>query len=373
MAVGLAAVLRRVPLVVAEQNTHPGAANRLLARFARASAVAFEGTPLPRAVVTGNPVRAEIAGLGDARASRGRPCPPRDRPDPGARPGGRGIARRTAHQPGRDRGPPGMERPRPTWPSATSWADGTGSSSPPQVPSDLGLVAYEPVEYEEDMPTALAAADVAVCRSGSGTCFELAAAGLPSILVPSPVVTADQQTGNARRLVDAGAAVLVPDAELDGARLVAEVDRLLGDPTRRADDGRCRQRAGPDPTLPTPSPPSPRSTPVADASEVELDLSAARRIHVTNVGGAGMSAVATLLAEMGHRVTGHDPSTDSPFLGPLAALGVDGHGVRRPTSLPDGVDAVVVSTATPERPPAGRGRPGRPASGCGTGRERSPR
>ena len=84
------------------------------------------------------------------------------------------------------------------------------------------------------MPAALAAADVAVCRSGSSTCFELAAAGLPAVLVPSPYVTADQQTGNARHLVDAGAAVLVPDAELDGPRLVAEVDAILADDDRRA-------------------------------------------------------------------------------------------------------------------------------------------
>ena len=99
---------------------------------------------------------------------------------------------------------------------------------------DLGALDYRAVPYEDDMPTALAAADLAVCRSGSGTCFELAAMGLPAVLVPSPVVTADQQTRNAERLVAAGAAVLVPDGELDGARLVAEVDRLLGDDAGRA-------------------------------------------------------------------------------------------------------------------------------------------
>jgi UDP-N-acetylglucosamine--N-acetylmuramyl-(pentapeptide) pyrophosphoryl-undecaprenol N-acetylglucosamine transferase len=51
-------------------------------------------------------------------------------------------------------------------------------------------------------------------------------------LVPSPYVTADHQTANARHLVDAGAAVLVPDGELDGDRLAAEVDGLLADPVR---------------------------------------------------------------------------------------------------------------------------------------------
>jgi UDP-N-acetylmuramate--alanine ligase len=58
-------------------------------------------------------------------------------------------------------------------------------------------------------------------------------------------------------------------------------------------------------------------------AEPPLDLSAPRRIHVTNIGGAGMSAVATLLAEMGHVVSGHDPAESSPFLDPLRALGVD--------------------------------------------------
>ena len=100
------------------------------------------------------------------------------------------------------------------------------------------------------MPAALAAADLAVCRSGSSTCFELAAVGLPAVLVPSPVVTADQQTRNARRLVDAGAAVLVPDAELDGARLAAEVDALLADDDAPRRDGRGRPGLGPARTRP---------------------------------------------------------------------------------------------------------------------------
>ena len=98
---------------------------------------------------------------------------------------------------------------------------------PPGAP-----LAYEALEYDDDMPTSLAAADLVVCRSGASSSFELLAAGLPSVLVPSPFVTADHQTANARHLARAGAAVVVPDAELDGARLVAEVDALLADPAR---------------------------------------------------------------------------------------------------------------------------------------------
>jgi UDP-N-acetylmuramate--alanine ligase len=76
-----------------------------------------------------------------------------------------------------------------------------------------------------------------------------------------------------------------------------------------------------------------------------LDLERAHRIHVTNVGGAGMSAIATLLLEMGHPVTGHDPSDGTPFLDPLRALGAE-ISTGPPGPLP-ATDAVVVSTATP--------------------------
>jgi undecaprenyldiphospho-muramoylpentapeptide beta-N-acetylglucosaminyltransferase len=234
VAVGLAAVLRRVPLVVAEQNAVPGAANRLLARFALASAVSFEGTPLPHAVVTGNPIRPEIVAIDPARdraAAR--------------RQFGVGDGRRVVLVFGGSLGalrinravlaalPEWRERDDLTVHHVVGARDWDAISA--VVPGDVGRVEYRPVRYEDDMPAALAAADLAVCRSGSSTCFELAAVGLPAVLVPSPYVTADQQTHNARRLVDAGAAVLVPDAELDGARLVAEVDRLLADDERRVE------------------------------------------------------------------------------------------------------------------------------------------
>jgi UDP-N-acetylglucosamine--N-acetylmuramyl-(pentapeptide) pyrophosphoryl-undecaprenol N-acetylglucosamine transferase len=233
VAVALAAVLRRVPVVVAEQNAAPGLANRLIARFARASAVSFEGTPLPRAVVTGNPVRAEVAALGDghgrtaARARLGV--------DPG-----RHLVLVTGGSLG------ALQLNLATVGALELWRDRADLSIrhvvgprdwdriSPMAPADLGALEYRAVRYEDDMPTAMAAADLAVCRSGSGTCFELATIGLPAVLVPSPFVTADQQTRNAERLVAAGAAVLVPDAELDAARLVTEVDQLLADDAARA-------------------------------------------------------------------------------------------------------------------------------------------
>jgi UDP-N-acetylglucosamine--N-acetylmuramyl-(pentapeptide) pyrophosphoryl-undecaprenol N-acetylglucosamine transferase len=97
-----------------------------------------------------------------------------------------------------------------------------------------GGLQYQAVRYEDDMPRAFAAADLAVSRAGSSTVFELAAVGLPAVLVPSPHVTADHQTANARALERAGGAVVVPDAELDGDRLAHDCDALLGDPERLA-------------------------------------------------------------------------------------------------------------------------------------------
>jgi undecaprenyldiphospho-muramoylpentapeptide beta-N-acetylglucosaminyltransferase len=238
-----AAVLLRVPIVVAEQNTHPGAANRLAARFAEASAVSFPDTPLPRAVVTGNPIRPEIAaidrstaGMHSAREALGLPQDRRVVLVAGGSLGARSINEATL----------GL---------AAAWADRTAvairhvvgrrdweaiHAAVSDIPADR--LVYQQVEYEAAMPLALAAADVGVFRSGSSMCFEVAAAGLPAILVPSPFVTGDHQTGNARWLADAGGAVLLPDGELTADRLAEELDLLLDDPERRDAMGEASHR-----------------------------------------------------------------------------------------------------------------------------------
>jgi undecaprenyldiphospho-muramoylpentapeptide beta-N-acetylglucosaminyltransferase len=229
-----AAVLLRVPVVVAEQNSHPGAANRLAARFAKAAAVSFPGTPLPRAVVTGNPVRAEVlavertpAAAAAAKADLDVPAGRKLVAVVGGSLGARSIndatlelARRWA---GRDDVAIRHVVGRRDW-------EGVHAAAPP-LPE--GGLVYQQVPYEERMPALLAAADVGVLRSGSGACFEVAAARLPAVLVPSPFVTGDHQTANARWLAEAGGAVLVPDGELSGERLAAEVDALLADEDRR--------------------------------------------------------------------------------------------------------------------------------------------
>ena len=222
-AVAVAAVLWRVPLVVADQNARAGAANRLVARFAAACAVPFPETDLPGAVVTGNPVREEILAVAaerDRDGARRELGLPVDRVLLVAFAGSLGARRLNR----------AIEGAVGTWSDrddlavyhvvgARDWDD-----RPALAPARLD---YRAVRYESRMQLALAAADLVVCRSGGTTVAELAVIGVPSILVPLPIATRDHQTANAGPLVRAGAAVLVPDDQLDATRLVAEVDGLL--------------------------------------------------------------------------------------------------------------------------------------------------
>ncbi len=89
-------------------------------------------------------------------------------------------------------------------------------------------------EYIYNMPTVLAAADVVLGRSGSGTCNEIAATGTPCILVPSPNVTNDHQTKNAKILEDCGAAILIPESQCSAQKIYDTVTELLDDPARCA-------------------------------------------------------------------------------------------------------------------------------------------
>jgi UDP-N-acetylglucosamine:LPS N-acetylglucosamine transferase len=227
------AILRRVPIIVMEQNARAGAANRLAGRFAKASAVPFASTDLPRKVLTGNPVRPAVAAIDrrrDRDPARGELGLPADRVVLGVFSGSLGSGRINA----------AVRDALPEWSGRADLAIrhviGTRdwdafADALPALPAD-GLV-YQPVRYEERMELVLAASDLVLCRAGGTTVAELASAGVPSILVPLPIAPRDHQTANAGALVEAGAAVLVPDAELDAARLRAVVEPLLTDADHR--------------------------------------------------------------------------------------------------------------------------------------------
>lgn len=97
---------------------------------------------------------------------------------------------------------------------------------------NLGLSAYENLtltEYIYDMPMQMAAADLVVCRSGASTLSELAMLGTPSILIPSPNVTNDQQYKNAKVLADAGAASVIPESQLTHGILALHLKKIIED------------------------------------------------------------------------------------------------------------------------------------------------
>ena len=227
---GLAALLLRIPVVVLEQNAVPGAANRLLARFARASAVSFPDTPLPRARVTGNPVRPEVlavdrgrdrlAARADLGVDEGRRLLAVFGGSLGARRINESVRAALETWSGRSDLAVHHVVGERDWPLFEGLAAGT-----------TGSLAYRAVRYEDRMDRVLAAADLAVCRAGATSVAELAAVGLPAVLVPLPGAPGDHQTANARVLERAGGAVVVPDGEL-GARLASVVDELLRDPSR---------------------------------------------------------------------------------------------------------------------------------------------
>jgi UDP-N-acetylglucosamine:LPS N-acetylglucosamine transferase len=207
--------------------------------------VSFPGTDLPRAVVTGNPVRPEILAVdrsGDRTAARSALGIPADRTVVvafGGSLGARRINRAVAGLVERwaDRSDLAVRHVV----GERDWDDDTARG---EERDGANGILYRPVRYEDDMPTTLAAADLVVARAGATTVAELAVLGLPSVLVPLPIATADHQTANARHLVDLDAARLVPDAELDVDRLEAEVAPLVADPAALARMGEGARRLG---------------------------------------------------------------------------------------------------------------------------------
>jgi UDP-N-acetylglucosamine--N-acetylmuramyl-(pentapeptide) pyrophosphoryl-undecaprenol N-acetylglucosamine transferase len=249
---GVAAVLARVPLVSMTTDAVPGAVNGLLGRFAAANAVAFPGTDLPRAHVTGTPVRPELAhldrspeGRARSRAALGLPADRQTVASMSGSLGARRVNQALAEL-------------------AALWARcGTralyhvtgrrdydafvrGADGPPGPDAD-GRLAYRVVPFEDDVADFLTAADVCVTRAGAMTVAELLLSGVPAVLVPLPGAPRDHQTRNAEAMVRIGAAVRVPDPECDGARLADELDALLADPERlRAMGDAARGHAHPD-------------------------------------------------------------------------------------------------------------------------------
>jgi len=209
----LAARRRGVPVVVHEANARPGLANRLGARRAAAVAVTFPGTPLPRAVVTGLPLRPEIEQLLVQREED----PDRVRSAARAE---LGLAeqRRTLLVTGGSLGALSLNRALVAVGAELVAAGAqvlhlTGKGKDAEVRAGAPREHYHVREYLPEMHLAYAAADLVVCRAGAGTVSELAALGLPAVYVPLPIGNGEQRS-NAQGVVAAGGGILVEDRDL---------------------------------------------------------------------------------------------------------------------------------------------------------------
>ncbi len=230
----LAARRAGIPSVVHESNALPGLGNRVGARLTGHVHAAVPGTGLPHAVVTGIPLRRSVSTVDRAAARAGAResfgldgAPGRqsgDRPTllvTGGSQGAASINRAAAGAADRLAGL-GFGMLHVTGPTAAGLA---GAGEPPP-----GVVR---VGYTNRMDLAYAAADLVLSRSGAMTCAELSAVGLPAVFVPLPHGNGEQGR-NAAPLVAAGAALVIPDAELTADRVVELAGGLLADQARLA-------------------------------------------------------------------------------------------------------------------------------------------
>ncbi len=230
------AIRHGVPTVVHESNAYPGVTVKMLAKEGATvllcSEAAREYLPADcEAIVTGNPLRPDFlsADRAEARAALGldeRPLVLSFGGSLGARPINEAMTEvlKASHREGK------LQHIHGTGKSGYEAMTATLTEAGVPLAGD-GIVVWE---YIDNMPTCMAAADLVICRCGAMTLSELPAAGVPSILIPSPYVAENHQYHNAMTLVRADAAVCIEEKDLTGERLWAEICAITDDPARMA-------------------------------------------------------------------------------------------------------------------------------------------
>jgi UDP-N-acetylglucosamine--N-acetylmuramyl-(pentapeptide) pyrophosphoryl-undecaprenol N-acetylglucosamine transferase len=225
--VGMAAYLARRPLLLQEQNSVPGLANRVLSMLAVEVHVAFSEARQylwrkDRLKLSGNPVRRVILS-GDRRTARGRFGLEEGPPTVFVFGGSRGAKRIT------EAALEALRHLKGTLACQLILQTGKEDFAAARARAEASGMHVIVLPYVNDIHQAYAVADLVVCRAGAMTLAEIAACGVPAILVPFPHSAYDHQVKNAESLAERGAASLILDAELTGERLAQEILRLLRD------------------------------------------------------------------------------------------------------------------------------------------------
>jgi UDP-N-acetylglucosamine--N-acetylmuramyl-(pentapeptide) pyrophosphoryl-undecaprenol N-acetylglucosamine transferase len=228
-----------IPVVVVSYDRTPGRASRMAARSAAACAVAFENSPLPRAELTGAPLRQTILDVdrssATARSSARRALGLEPERFLIAVMGGSlgsgvlndAIARYlTAHRDDEQ----------------LAVRQIAGERFVDTVAHVDGAVCHQVVAYEPDMAAVYTACDLMIGRGGASTVHEVAVTGTPAILVPWAASADDHQTDNVRWLSEVGGAILLAEHDLD--RLGETIDVLRAEPARRAGLAEAASRRG---------------------------------------------------------------------------------------------------------------------------------
>ncbi|MGR8934627.1 MAG: undecaprenyldiphospho-muramoylpentapeptide beta-N-acetylglucosaminyltransferase [Gammaproteobacteria bacterium] len=212
---GVMAKLLGIPLLIHEQNSIPGTTNRLLVRLADRVLQAFPNSFAAQsgAIVTGNPLRASLQRLAPKLPWRGE---------------------RNLHilVIGGSQGAKALNEIVPPALAKLQNVEirhQTGAAMADAVKDTYrryDVVDADVTAFIDDMAAAYQWADIAICRSGAMTVSELAAAGLPAILVPFPYAIDDHQTANARYLASSGGALLMPQAQMSAERLVEVLEHV---------------------------------------------------------------------------------------------------------------------------------------------------
>jgi UDP-N-acetylglucosamine--N-acetylmuramyl-(pentapeptide) pyrophosphoryl-undecaprenol N-acetylglucosamine transferase len=232
----LAQKLRKGKILIHEQNAIPGKANLWMSKWADQVCVTFEGTqrlfPVAQVEVTGMPIREAFAHLPGKAAAREHLNLRSDDFTVLVLGGSQGARKLNSLM-------------TQAWPmlddGSTQVLHQVGQKNLETVPVPTDAQGNQSTSYRIegyiDAPPAMAAADIAVCRAGASTLAELAAAGLPAILVPYPYAYADHQTLNARHFVDRGTALLMPEDTTTIESLAEAIVELRGHPDKR--DNMC--------------------------------------------------------------------------------------------------------------------------------------